>query len=188
MGRHAGNRQLGGGHEGKLLRLRRVAGQHSLGGRPLQGEERAVAGGNEGHAGRQVLLDPGEVEALPRRVDDEIERAVVVIADGPRDHQVVDDAAVGVGELRIADTPGLQPENVAGNEALERRRRRRVVGSAQEGLAHVGDVEKAGLLPRMKVLGQDAGGILDRHLVAGERHHARAAGDMESVQRRSMQR
>ena len=33
------------------------------------------------------------------------------------------------------------------------------------------------------VLGQDAGGVLHRHLVAGERHHARAEFEVQRVQR-----
>ena len=43
-----------------------------------------------------------------------------------------------------------------------------------EALAHVRDVEQAGVLARPIVLGEDAGGVLHRHVIAGEGHHASA--------------
>ena len=57
--------------------------------------------------------------------------------------------------------------------ASSARGRRLVVRADQPGLAHVRHVEETGFLAGMAVLGDDAGGILDRHLVAGERHEAR---------------
>src|SRR3712207_7636989 len=38
--------------------------------------------------------------------------------------------------------------------------------------AHVRDVEESGSGTGLQMLGQDAGGVLHRHLPAGERHHA----------------
>ena len=54
-------------------------------------------------------------------------------------------------------------------------------------LAHVRDVEDAGVGADRAVLGDHAL-VLDRHLPAGERHHARAGGDVAVVERRPAKR
>ena len=56
------------------------------------------------------------------------------------------------------------------------------VGARDRDLAHVGDVEEAGGLSGMPVLGHDSGGKLHRHLVAGERHHPGAERHVETVE------
>ena len=53
----------------------------------------------------------------------------------------------------------------------------------QPHLAHVRDVEQAGRRPGLGMLGQDAGRVLHRHLVAGEGHEARAELAMQVVER-----
>ena len=58
---------------------------------------------------------------------------------------------------------------------------------SRQRLAHMRDVEQPGGGARVQVLGEDAGGILHRHVVAGERHHARAERDMQRMQRRAWQ-
>src|SRR6516165_7266870 len=45
------------------------------------------------------------------------------------------------------------------------------------------DVEEPGLRARVEVLVEDAGGILQRHLILGEGHHLGAKGEMERVER-----
>ena len=55
-------------------------------------------------------------------------------------------------------------------------------------LAHVRDVEQAGRGPGLGMLGQDAGRVLHRHLVAGEGHEARAELAMQVVKRRALER
>ncbi len=54
-------------------------------------------------------------------------------------------------------------------------------------LAHVRDVEDAGIGPHRSVLGDDAL-VLHGHLPAGERHHPRAELDVPIVQRRMQKR
>ena len=72
----------------------------------------------------------------------------------------------------------------AGTERLQSARDGRVVGAVEQRLAHVRDVEQPGGGARVQVLGEDAGRILHRHVVAGERRHARAELDMQRVERR----
>jgi hypothetical protein len=60
----------------------------------------------------------------------------------------------------------------------------RGVGADQAQLAHVRNVEQAGRVARVLVLGHQAGGVLHRHRVAGEGHHAGAELDVEVVQGR----
>ena len=107
-----------------------------------------------------------------------------------RHHQVVEDAAGGIGEQRVA-LPALgKPEDVGRNERFQRARR---VGEAagsrpQRDLSHMRDVEQAGGGAGVQVLLDDAGGILHRHLIAGERHHAGPEPDMQVVERRAFER
>ena len=49
------------------------------------------------------------------------------------------------------------------------------------------DIEQPRGSAGMQVLLQDAGGKLHRHLIARERHHFGARGDMQSVKRRAFQ-
>jgi hypothetical protein len=54
-------------------------------------------------------------------------------------------------------------------------------------LAHVRDIEQAGSGAGLCVLGQDAGGVLHRHLVAGERDQAGAQFPVQRVERRAFE-
>ena len=62
------------------------------------------------------------------------------------------------------------------------------VGAGEAQLAHMRDVEQPGLGAGVQMLGEDAGGILHRHLVAGERHHPGAERLVERVERRPLER
>ena len=53
---------------------------------------------------------------------------------------------------------------------------------AQRDLAHMRDVEQAGRAPGLGMLGQNAGRVLHRHVVAREGNHLAAARHMERVQ------
>jgi len=78
---------------------------------------------------------------------------------------------------------GLQAGDVAGHQRLDRLGRVLSGLGGEPHLAHVRDVEQAGGRPRLGVLGQDTGRVLHRHLVAGERHEARAEFAMKIVKR-----
>ena len=158
--------------------------QHGGGLRPLQRDQRAMIGTDEPHPRGQPGGDMGEVGVLARRVDDQHQHAVLIGLGGARDHQVVEDAAVSVGKLGVALPPGREVDDVRRHQGFHRAGGGRVVGADHEGLAHVRDVEQAGRLAGVGVLGDDAVGVLHRHFVAGEGHHAGAARDMERVERR----
>ena len=82
---------------------------------------------------------------------------------------------------------GLQTGDVARHQGLEG------LGGVVAGLGgephlpHVRDVEQAAGGACLGVLGQDAGRILHRHLVAGERHETRAEFAVKVVKRRALQ-
>ena len=116
----------------------------------------------------------GDVLVAAAGVDDH-EQAV----GAARHHQVVEDAAVVSGEERIALLEQAQVDDVDGHEGLERGGG---VVAHQQHLAHVGDVEQAGLGAGVLVLGHHAGGVLDRHVVAGEGHHLGAQFEVQRVQ------
>src|SRR5213596_2374152 len=82
---------------------------------------------------------------------------------------VVDDRAALVGEEPVARLTHGKAGDVARDKAIERG-----TGAAalEEELAHVREIEEAGATAYRAVLRHDAL-VLDRHLVAGERHHLR---------------
>ena len=85
-----------------------------------------------------------------------------------------------IGEEGVALLVHAEVDHVHRHQRLERARR---IVAAQAQLAHVRDVEQRGRLPALPVLGQDAVRVVDRHLVARERHHLGAELDMQIVQR-----
>ena len=101
-----------------------------------------------------------------------------------RDHQIVEKAAVRIGELGIALPARRNRHDILRHQPLQRAGG--VLDLAgfrpQRDLAHVGDVEQAGGAAGMQVLLQHAGGILHGHVIARERHHLAAARDMQRVQ------
>ena len=149
--------------------------------RPLDGEQRAVVG-DVAHvrAGDLALLQPRVGGRAVRGVHDE---EVGALAD-PVDDQVVDDPAVLVRQQRVLRLAGRELVEVVRERALQQ-----LVGTRplHLELAHVRDVEDAGVRPDGPVLGDDAL-VLHGHLPAGERHHPRAELDVPVVQRRVQKR
>ena len=127
-----------------------------------------------------------KINGFARGVDDQVEPAVG--ARRARDHQVVDDAALGVEQLAVALAAWREAEKVRRTESLERGGDGRVIGPDEFRLSHVRDVEQAGAGAGVEMFGEDAGGELNRHVVAGERPHPRAEFDMQRVKRRTQRR
>ena len=152
--------------------------QHLGSPRALQRQQRLLPHVIDGYVG-QAPLQIVDVAVLGRAVDDDVE--IVAAAGG---HQVVDDPAVLVEQQRISGFMSLSSLKSPGSTVS----RRCVHGTAVDPeLAHVADVEQAGILTRPKVLGHDAF-VLDRHLVAGERDHPAALGAVPLVKRQFLER
>ena len=132
--------------------------------RPLQREQRLLLHMVDDDFAGQPPLHVGDVAMLGRAVDDDVE-----IVAAARRHQIVDDPAVVVEQQRIFGLHVGGGLEVARHQLLKRR-----IGAAamHQQLAHVADVEQARIFARPQMLGDDAL-ILDRHFVAGERHHPR---------------
>ena len=100
------------------------------------------------------------------------------------DDQVVDDPAVLVREQRVLRLAGREPVEIVRERALQQLAGAR---SLDLELAHVRDVEDAGIGPHRAVL-RDHALVLHGHLPAGERHHPRAELDVPVVERRVQER
>jgi hypothetical protein len=147
----------------------------------LHGDE-AVLVGRVAHLGAAWLtrLQPLEDGRAIRRVHDE----VVLPVREPVDDEIVDDPAALVRQERVLRLAVPDAIEVVREHSLEERVRARPV---HVDLAHVRDVERAGVGPHCAVLLDDAC-VLDGHLVPREGHHARAESDVALVQRRARER
>ena len=122
----------------------------------------------------------GLVGGLARGIDDQ-QQAVAEVGD----HQIVPDAAAVVGEKRVPLATRLQRDDIGRHEPFQRKRRMRDVArlGAKRDLAHVRDVEQSGRGARVQMLLQDAGRVLNRHLVAGERNQPAPPLDVKGMER-----
>ena len=130
--------------------------------RPLQRDQRALGQDREATTSRHRAGVPkvGDVRVLAGRVDHEDQPVL-----GAGRDQVVEDAALVVGELGVAHGRRLEAGDVPRHEALERGDGTRAV---EPELAHVGDVEEPGGAARARMLRHDARFVAHRHGVAGE--------------------
>ena len=136
--------------------------------RPLQGEQRPFRLRLELDVCRQRARAIWAKSISWREAFTISERPVP--SGGARDHQVVDDAAFGVHKLRIADAARLEAQDIGRRQRLKGRRGRFEIRARKLRLAHMRNVEKPGGGAHMIVLFDDACRILQRHLVARERH------------------
>ncbi len=175
----AGDLEPPAGHEHQRCRAGREPRERRSGLRALQGEQRLVGQGDDLAAAADAFLDVGDVAGLAGAVHDH-EQVVAAV----HEHQVVDDAALVVQQQAVALLVQAEADHVHGDEGLEGRGG---VGACEAQLAHVGDVEQAGGLPRVQVFGHQTGGVLHGHGVAGEGHHAGPEFEVQRVQRRGVQ-
>ncbi len=155
-----------------------TACQRRLGGGALQRQQRAVGDLHDLAIVAQARPHVRYVIRLAGGVDHK-EQVIAAIGD----HQVVEDAARGIGEQRISLAALLQLQDRHRHQTLQRQRRVRHVARlrAQKHLAHVADIENPGMGPAMQMLFQHAHRILHRHVVAREGHHLRPKLDMQIV-------
>jgi len=159
------------------------AGQDRLenggGARPLQGEQRAI--GEDMQAERRtVRRNHREVVGLARGVDDE--QQPLLAARNARDEKIVEDAAFGAQQQRIARPPRRKGKQIGAGQPLQLPRR---AGAGKDRLPHVRNVEQPRFFARVQMLRDRAGGIVQRHVVAGEGRHARAEPPMKGVEGKS---
>ncbi len=121
-----------------------------------------------------------DVLRLARGVDDEKQAIFAgLFRRQSRRHQVVEDAAFSIEKLRVARAVFASPTMSAASSVSSAAAAPRL----QNHLPHVGHVEEASALARPLVLAHDAERVLNRHVVAGERRHARAKRDVHRVER-----
>ncbi|OIQ68984.1 hypothetical protein GALL_494170 [mine drainage metagenome] len=126
-------------------------------------------------------LQQRDVLRLARRIDDKKKLLTLTIRALTRDrHQIVEDASLRIGEQGVTLLAFRQALNVHRHQSFQRGSG---AVSAQGHLTHMGNVEQAGTLPRVQMLGQDARRVLHRHGIAGKRHHAGTEFEVQSVQR-----
>ncbi len=119
--------------------------QHLFGLRSLQCQQRAVGQGLDPAGVGQMLAQMGLVGVLAGGIDHQ-EQMIAEI----RDHQVVENAATRVGELRVTLPSGRDRDHVLRHQPLQRLGgilggvRDASGGRAQRDLAHMRDVEQAG--------------------------------------------
>ena len=129
----------------------------------------------------QLLAQEGEVDFLARGVDHEPQCSFR--AERAGDHEVVDDSAAFVEQLGVALTAWRKVEKVRGTQRFEKGSDDGMVSALDQGLTHVRDVKQPRSLAGLEVLGEHASRIVDGHLVARERRHARAKLDVQGVER-----
>jgi hypothetical protein len=110
-----------------------------------------------------VSGDPGEILVHVGRVDDE----EVLLRPDAVDEHVVDEGRLRRHQGRVLDLAGGQLAGVVGRQPLDVAQG---VPARDQDLAHMADVEEAGLGPDGHVLGDDAR-IFDRHVPAEELDH-----------------
>lgn len=122
-----------------------------------------------------VGLQVSQVLLLAGGVDDQEQGVLAQVGN----HQVVENAALLIGEHGIALHTHWQVDDVHRYQAFQRLGG---VSATQNDLAHVRDVEQAGLLAGVQVFLEHAQRVLHRHVVAGERHHACTQFQMQGMQ------
>jgi hypothetical protein len=147
--------------------------------RPLQ-RQQGLLGHGHNLAAIRKRLQQGHILHLAGGIDDEEQLLPGSIFALTRNHhQVVEHAALLIGEQGVALLALGQPLDVHGHQGFERRSG---AIAAQRHLPHVRNVEQPRALPGMQVLGQNALRILHRHGIAGKRHHARTELKVQGVQ------
>jgi hypothetical protein len=178
----AGDREDAAGHEGEGGHTRGQAGQCLGGLRALQRQQRTLWQRADLAAVADLRPQVRDVGILAAGIhhDEQVTELVRGVDRRAGDHQVVEDVALLVREEGVALLAGGQVDHVDRHQGFQRGGR---IGADQAQLAHVGDVEQRGRIAALLVFGHQAGGVLHRHRVASEGHHAGAEFEVQGVQR-----
>ena len=163
------------GHEDQPAHTRHQALQRGGGQRPLQGQQRRIGQRRDLATRTDVPLHMGGICHLAGPVDDDqkIRRAA-------GEHQVIQDAGVGIEQHAVALAPGCEADDVDRHERLQSRHS---VNTDNAELPHVRDIKQAGCVAGVQVFGHQACRILNRHAVTGKGNHARTQFQVQVVQR-----
>ena len=125
-----------------------MARQDRGGFRPLQRQQCALGLVDQLGAGRQMGGDMRDVGMLGVGVHHDAKFACAL-----GDHQIVEDAALGVRQHRVANAADSQRPDVARHQPFDRGH---AVVADEAKLPHMGNVEQTGGGARMQMFGQDA--------------------------------
>ncbi len=161
-----------------------MRGQDCHRGRALQGQQGAVIEALDLTFAFERIAQIGFIGVLAGRVDDE-RKAIAEVGD----HQIVANAALLVGEERVALPSRRETGHVRRDHRLQRGGSIRQAPAArpQDELPHVRDIEEARRAAHVQMLLENPERVLNRHVVAGERHHARALRSVQRMQRGPLQ-
>ena len=143
----------------------------------MQGQEGAIFDHLNRNAVGQAVLHQGDVLIFAGGVHHNEDMIATV-----GKHQIVQNAALIVGEEPVALTVFFQACHIHRDQRLKRQGRLFVGRPAQDHLPHVRDVKQAGLAAGVQVFLHHTGGVLHRHLIARERHHLAAQFTMQCIQ------
>ena len=127
----------------------------------------------------EMFLQPGEIFIGARRVYDQKKS----FRSRPVNNQVIDDATALIEEKRVLATADFQFVDIVGQHLIQPGAHAR---PRRNQLAHMGNIEDAGVLPDGLMLVHDAG-VLDRHDPIAKRDHLRAEPHMLIVERSLLQ-
>ena len=103
-------------------------------------------------------------------------------------HQIIQDAAVLIGEKAIALTTLCKTSHIDGHHRLKPRAKRGHIGlGPQDYLPHVTDIEQARRRACVEMFFHHASRILHRHFIARKGHHLSTKGNMQVVKTQSQQ-
>jgi hypothetical protein len=102
-----------------------------------------------------------------------------------RDHQIVENAAVLIREQPVTLAADRQRSQIDRHQGFKRGSRRGNVArtGADRKLPHMRDIEESRCGSHVLMFADNPARIVERHCVAGERHHARARAAMKVVQK-----
>ena len=125
--------------------------------------------------------DMREIGGFGGGVDDKEQALPPRFVVEARHHQIIADATALIEQLRIAHLSWAQRFDVARRQALQRAGG---ILALKDRLPHMRDVEQARAGAGVEMLLDDAGGVVHRHVVAGEGRKTGAERVMQIVQRR----
>ncbi len=169
---------MGAAHELQLVAARCQSLHDVHGLRALQCQQRQFGAGYDLAACTDMRGDMGHVRHLAGAVD-HYEQVAAMGYIAVDEHQIVQNTAGVVEQQAVALLADRKVDHVHRNQRFQCGRG---LWPAKAQLTHVGDIEQAGCMARVLVFGHDPGRVLNRHAVAGKRHHARAEFQMQVVQ------